>query len=47
MTSKYAAFCRMVAIQVNDLTTAELVCSLWDRFVSYRAKSIDELPKDV
>ncbi|XP_067941208.1 innexin unc-9-like [Watersipora subatra] len=40
---------RMMAIQVTDLTTAEVVCSLWDRFVSYRSKSVDELPapKDV
>jgi hypothetical protein len=33
---------RMVAKHVNDLTAAELVCSLWDNFVEYRAKKIDD-----
>jgi len=37
--------CRMVASHVNDLTAAEIICSLWDNFVAYRAKSIDDIPK--
>ncbi|KAF6028118.1 hypothetical protein EB796_013578 [Bugula neritina] len=35
---------RMLAQQVNDLTAAEVICSVWDRFIAYRSKSIDELP---
>jgi len=40
---------RMLALQVNDLTAAEVVCSLWDKFISYRSKSMDDLPmpKDI
>jgi len=34
----------MLAQQVNDLTAAEVICSVWDRFIAYRSKSIDELP---
>lgn len=35
---------RMVASHVNDLTAAEVICSLWDNFVAYRAKSVDDIP---
>ena len=34
----------MVAQHVNDLTAAELVCSLWDNFVAFKAKGIDDHP---
>jgi len=32
---------RMVAKHVSDLTSAELVCSLWDNFVANVSKSDD------
>ncbi|XP_067940884.1 innexin unc-9-like [Watersipora subatra] len=35
---------RMVSSHVNDLTAAEIICSLWDNFVAYRAKSVDDIP---
>lgn len=33
---------RMVSKHVNDLTAAELVCALWDNFLSVRAKKVDD-----
>lgn len=35
----------MVASHVNDLTAAEIICSLWDNFVAYRAKSVGDVSR--
>jgi len=36
---------RMVSSHVNDLTAAEIICSLWDNFVAYRAKSVGDVSR--